>query len=242
MYKYPGYNYFFFNEVDSTQNIARKLIQDGFHDLNIIYTDMQLNGYGRKKDRWISEENDIAFTFSIEFALIHRNFLIYIVAIAIRNVLFQIGCNDIFLKWPNDIILNDEKIGGILIEDFCYKNKNFALIGIGLNGFKKDNTYFKSSSLENDFINLDNKKSFISSIVDNYLEIFDLYIKNGFNFVRSIYLEYTYKLGELAKIEEFDGNFFEGSYCGINKNGFLIIKKKNGEIVELIDCRKIRFK
>ena len=79
---------------------------------------------------------------------------------------------DIFLKWPNDIIINDSKCAGILIESLRSNNsKEYLAIGIGVNLIKYPlNSSFKATSLKEEF-NFDvDRDEFLTKLNINLLE------------------------------------------------------------------------
>ncbi|HCS88455.1 MAG TPA: biotin--[acetyl-CoA-carboxylase] ligase [Bacteroidales bacterium] len=128
----------FIKQTDSTNSLLYNLsvaqnLQEGF----TIYTDFQTSGRGQQGNSWESAEGQ-NLLFSTLFCLrdlpIQRQFLLSeLVPLAIVNVLEQYA-PDITVKWPNDIYWRDNKLGGILIENFLqggYIEK--SIVGVGLN-------------------------------------------------------------------------------------------------------------
>ena len=100
-----------YGEVESTQKIAKQLIKKGIERGCIIVADSQLEGRGRLNRNWISSPGGLYCSIVIE----SDNFLPVIVAVAVVTTLSQIGI-DARIKWPNDILVVDKKIAGILYE------------------------------------------------------------------------------------------------------------------------------
>lgn len=129
-------NFIYFNSIDSTNNYLK---QNYLYLKNwtIIYSEYQTNGKGYGNNNWISEKKK-NLTFSILIKnlkiKIEKYFFINIlVCNAIHKCLIKYY-NSIYIKWPNDIIINDKKICGVLIENKIYKkNITTTIIGIGLN-------------------------------------------------------------------------------------------------------------
>lgn len=102
-----------------------------------VFTDFQTAGKGQNGNSWESEAGkNLLFSIVLypDQIPIDRIFLIsQLVSVAIKQILDQY-CENISIKWPNDIYRNDEKLGGILIENSLQGNKIKAVvIGIGLN-------------------------------------------------------------------------------------------------------------
>jgi BirA family biotin operon repressor/biotin-[acetyl-CoA-carboxylase] ligase len=136
--EFIGREILFYSQIDSTQKEAKRLIQDqNIKDGTIILTDNQISGIGTKDRVWFTgESNNIAFTL-ILFPNCGidklNNFTIIIANCIIKAIKGLYGFN-LDLKYPNDVILNNKKIGGILTESTV--NNGIAkqlLIGVGFN-------------------------------------------------------------------------------------------------------------
>lgn len=125
--------------VDSTNNYAMQLIDanKAQHGLTIVAQN-QLKGKGQRGKIWVDEPGQsllmsIIVTPNVD---ISEQFAFNAsVAVSIANVL-QNMCPDsvVKIKWPNDIIINDKKAGGILIENILRGSKwTHCVIGIGIN-------------------------------------------------------------------------------------------------------------
>lgn len=126
----------YYNELDSTNTKAWELIAENSENGTVIITDNQLKGRGRQANKWISIPGK-SLTFSI---IIYPNALpnqinLYslIAGLAITDCLIEYDIHA-QLKWPNDILINGKKVGGILCESKISGGVIKSLvIGIGLN-------------------------------------------------------------------------------------------------------------
>jgi len=129
--------------VDSTNQEAKRMIDKNYiQSGNIIISDEQTNGQGRRGDKWFSSPGK-SLTFSLlikneDPKLIQKLPLICGIS-AIKGIKQLTNCN-CTLKWPNDIMYENSKLGGILIE----QTKQHFIIGIGIN--VNDSTF--DSSIE----------------------------------------------------------------------------------------------
>ena len=129
-----GRNIEYFSFTDSTNDDAFEFINNNqAKNGMLVITDNQKNGRGRRNNKWLSSPGN-----NLTFSLILKKpndsnlglFSILTGVSIIKGIksFTNIHCN---LKWPNDIILNNKKIGGILIE--TNRNSPFFIIGVGLN-------------------------------------------------------------------------------------------------------------
>lgn len=120
--------------VDST-NIYAKKIANKVYDNAIIISEKQTAGYGTKGTYWYADENSIICSFLIKNRKkpISLNYS-YKIGIIVSNVINEICDVKTYVKEPNDIYLNNKKLGGILIEtQYLSKKLDYVIIGIGLN-------------------------------------------------------------------------------------------------------------
>ena len=126
----------YYSFTDSTNDDAIDLINSGeAKDGMIIITDYQKNGRGRRNNKWISSPGE-----NLTFSLILKEnnekkirLLSILTGIAIVNGIKEFAKINCSLKWPNDIILNEKKVGGILIETKKVNTDTYVVLGIGLN-------------------------------------------------------------------------------------------------------------
>ena len=135
---YLGKNIEFFEEIDSTQlEIWRKIKNKKIRNGELIIANTQTAGMGTHGRIWHTDEKEnIAFSFYVETDCDYSK--LEGITIEIAEILVDIFKNKynikIDIKSPNDLIINNKKIGGILTESKIYKNKiNYLVIGIGIN-------------------------------------------------------------------------------------------------------------
>jgi BirA family transcriptional regulator, biotin operon repressor / biotin---[acetyl-CoA-carboxylase] ligase len=125
-------------QVDSTNNYAHWLVKQGnIINGTAILTEFQTDGRGQMGKNWQSNANENILT----------SIVLDISTIPIQNQFFllasiALGCCEFFkeftnlptaIKWSNDIFINDNKAGGILIETTQHLSVRYAIVGIGLN-------------------------------------------------------------------------------------------------------------
>ena len=125
-------------DVDSTNNFAANLCDSGKGDHGtVILADNQSNGRGQRGTKWhtLSGQNLIMSVILNPNHLKPENHFVLnqYVSVSIVHALEELGITA-SVKWPNDIYLNDKKIGGLLIENQIGAGKiSRSIVGLGLN-------------------------------------------------------------------------------------------------------------
>jgi len=129
---------YYFKSLDSTQKHLAKLIELELVESNCaVVAQIQTAGIGSRNNRWCSKEGNLFVSFALKSQYIPADLPLQSYSLhygfCIKEVVKQYEDN-IWLKWPNDIYLKNDKIGGIITQ----KVKNFLVIGFGLNLFSND--------------------------------------------------------------------------------------------------------
>ena len=131
-----------FNEIDSTNDEAKRInLNKEFH---IIIAEKQYKGRGRLGKKWSSPDlGNIYMTVCTEKDFSYIPLSLVIGVICKKGIEKFINNNDIELKWPNDILYNNKKVGGILVEKEVIKESTRTIIGIGINlNIKKEESWW----------------------------------------------------------------------------------------------------
>lgn len=134
---YIGKEIIYKKQMDSTQKLAKEMAKQKYINGTIVITDNQINGIGTKGRSWFSnKEKNITMTILINENIQISNLdgITLKIAEIIKKSIKQLYNYNLTIKEPNDLFLNNKKIGGILTQTSIIKNKlNYILIGIGFN-------------------------------------------------------------------------------------------------------------
>ncbi len=142
-------------QTNSTNEDAWQCFIDGTPDGTLILTDNQTNGKGRRQNKWVSTpDKSLTFSFILhsELELEKMGLLPLLTGISIVRGIESATAIQTGLKWPNDIMLNEKKMGGILIESKQIQNGLGVVVGVGLN--INENAQDISHTLRNNAISL----------------------------------------------------------------------------------------
>jgi BirA family biotin operon repressor/biotin-[acetyl-CoA-carboxylase] ligase len=136
-----GSEFIYIDKVDSTNSYLKTIPSGEFRHGTIVLTDHQKKGRGQYEKTWEAAPcRNLTFTFGFRPPTGDRlSLLTLATATAIANVLQGYTSEKIEIKWPNDLLVGDRKIGGILTE--CVFNgpkPDRVIIGAGINVFQRD--------------------------------------------------------------------------------------------------------
>ena len=205
-----NYKVISFDKIPSTQTYAYDMIASGRGaDHVAILADAQSAGRGRYKRTWISHHGNlyVSFIYNCE----ERDArLSYAVGVAIAETLIAFGVVPT-IKWPNDILIDDKKVSGTLIE---YSGR-FVIVGIGIN-IKTNPTVkanYKTTKLDN-YTNVTRDE-----LLNKLMRNLDKWRSADFRDVRARWTELAAGLNRNVK---YRGEMVE--LIGINENGALVLR------------------
>lgn len=209
-------SHFHFKSVDSTQDQAFRLINSGVKLPFLVTTDLQTKGRGRAGREWASEPGR-SLCFSLAVQLPSKALLGLSLAVGFfAYKYFEIP--EIKLKWPNDLMLEDSKIGGILIESRSNADRADVCIGLGINLFDLLSSPYKGLKKK---INAAEMTEFILNSLTEYEAL-------GFSKYRDAFERQMWKLGEEAVLRV-DGVATRVQVNGVSSEG-LLVTKTQGEL------------
>ncbi|OVE58185.1 biotin--[acetyl-CoA-carboxylase] ligase [Chryseobacterium mucoviscidosis] len=127
---------FYLKECSSTNDEISKFLLYGDSDFIALHTFNQTKGRGQYGNTWSSTaEKNLAYTLAVkaEHFTVSDFMFNYYTAIAIRDFLDNLTDCDVKIKWPNDMILKNKKIVGILIEKKKFNQNQYFIVGAGFN-------------------------------------------------------------------------------------------------------------
>ena len=245
-----GKNVLFLPEVESTNTYAINLLRNvNAIEGTLIYTDHQTQGKGQRGTVWSSEIGKnitLSVILQPKFLSIYQSFyLSKITALACYDVLTEIldvSHYDIKIKWPNDILVNKKKIGGILIENNLNGSHiQHAVLGIGLNvnqqNFGELSEIATSVSIEK---NMEFDTSLIIELLCSKLEKWYLKLKeNKLDLIHSVYLSHLLGLNETFNFVDHSGKSFYAEIINVEENGKLLVRNTDEELLTF-DIKEVK--
>ena len=129
----------YFSQVSSTNDIALNWVNKGAKDFSLVIANEQTAGRGRGNRKWFTTAN-AAIAFSIilipsQFPLSHLTRISALGSLAVCIALERLSSDlSVSMKWPNDVLINNKKTAGVLVEASWTANKpDYIVLGIGVN-------------------------------------------------------------------------------------------------------------
>lgn len=241
-----------FDELDSTQDYANSLPNIESVHGTIVIAKKQKMGRGRIGRSWISPKGGLwmSIIFRPEFSVNSIIFTQFIGALAIAEAIMEVTKIRCTLKWPNDVMINEKKVCGILVDVNLQGNSKVIIMGIGLNAniaesWVNDNltdNSIKATSLSKEYGNEIDLLHLTKAIVDRLeyyyydllstgktIEIVDLWKKNS---------DIIGKIGTV-----FDGNeAVVGQIIDIDKDGSLLMKLSDSSLKKVTYYSNVTFR
>jgi len=180
-----------FKSVKSTNDKAIKLIQSGKHISGLVLSETQTNGRGTMGKKWISKRGNIFISifFKVNFTKINIKFFLLINAKIIKNILEDYTKKIITIKKPNDLLIEDKKICGILQEVIEYKNNKFLITGIGINTITIPiSKKFHSTCLKEHSKRIINNLNIVKKIKHIYENMIPKFENHNFTYIKNKYI------------------------------------------------------
>lgn len=240
--KFMGRDLQYFREVRSTNEIAGEMASN-CRDGTVVLAEMQTGGKGRLSRPWISPPGGIWISLilkpQIPLAKVYR--INMAISLAIARALSSLYGLKPGIKWPNDILINERKLCGILMEINAEVDRlNYVVVGIGINANVNAESFpaeWKATSLA---IELGHEVSRTQLIQRLLLEIEETYTEMGSEEIYSQWRDRSATLGRNVRITSQEGDL-EGEAVSLSEDGALDIKHAEGiRRVMAGDCIHLR--
>ena len=234
-------------EITQSTNEEIKTLakQKHFCEPVCLYAHHQFNGKGQKDKSWLSQPYKnltCSFLFTnLNIQAGKQFFLSIYVSLTITKVLEKYGLNNLYVKWPNDILApSGKKLCGILIENTLTGVMiNQSVIGIGLNINQKSFEGLPNATS----VSLELKREInIKEVIDNLIEeLKNLSKENILNLNLNDYYNKLYRYNQNVAFVDNHEKIFQGKIESVTDNGMLQIRHQHNQQLENYDFKTIKF-
>jgi BirA family transcriptional regulator, biotin operon repressor / biotin---[acetyl-CoA-carboxylase] ligase len=227
----------YFETIGSTNDEALAWAADDTPDMSVVIADEQTAGRGRLDRKWFTPKGT-ALAFSIVLRPTpeerpHLSRIVGLAALAVANALHKHGL-DARIKWPNDILIQDRKVCGILIESvWSGEDIDCAVVGIGVNVLRSsvppgETLQFPATSLEAEMGQAPDREEILHEILASLIE---LRPRLGTDeFIRQ-WEDLLALRGRTVQVEVDKTPPVTGQISGLDSDGSLKIRNEHGEFV-----------
>src|SRR5476651_1582982 len=181
--------------IGSTNDEARRLAASGAPHGTVIHADEQAAGRGRFGRTWFSPPGNLYLSVLLRLDLspARGSELSFVTAITVADAVDALLPKQTksVLKWPNDVLVNDGKIAGILVENLG----DAQIVGVGLNILETPrNAPYKTATLvgAGGIATVDGARDIL---LDNLAKLLEAWTEHGFEPIRAAWLERAHPIG-----------------------------------------------
>ena len=242
--KYMGKEINYFPELKSTNTMAKKIAlhtAERIDEGRLIITERQSAGKGRLGREWFSPAGGIWLSIILypQLSPSYISRITLMTAVAVVQAIKTCTQIESQIKWPNDVLINEKKVCGILTEMSTELDIiNWVVVGIGINAnvdirdfpkdIQKNTTSLKETS---------GKEISRVQLLQTFLQEFEKYYeklkRKRFPSILKEWKLYSHTLGRKIRVDMGE-KIITGEAVDINEEGVLILKKEDGELIKII--------
>ncbi|MCK4623026.1 MAG: biotin--[acetyl-CoA-carboxylase] ligase [Desulfuromonadales bacterium] len=239
------------NEIDSTNVRARQLAEEGATDGTVVVADRQSAGRGRLGRRWESPSAVNLYCSILlrpQIPVQQAPQLTFLSAVAVAEILNQLYQLPARVKWPNDVLVGEAKIAGLLNEMNAETDQiHFVILGIGVNlnmtreQFPTQLNYPATSVLLETGQKAD-RTVFIRALIEK-LDAYYLEFKaEGFIPIRRRWEALSDLMDSRVQVDMGSG-FLQGTVVGLDSDGALRLQRDDGHVERILagDVRPLQY-
>jgi BirA family biotin operon repressor/biotin-[acetyl-CoA-carboxylase] ligase len=232
-------------ETGSTNDDAKAYAETGAEHFTVVWAHRQTAGRGRHQRRWESRPGNVFWSVVLrprtDWPPVGQ--LVHVHALAVlRTVRGALGTGgELGLKWPNDLLLNDGKVAGSLLEaggPFTAGRPAWVVIGTGINVVSHPGTgqappmRYPATSLHDQGFQQVERQVLLEALAPALSAQLERWVRDGFEPIRQEYLEHAHGLGQLVRVGGDDSRRepVEGIYRGIAPSGAMLLERADGGV------------
>lgn len=234
---YFGHRIIHLDSIDSTNNYTAKVFKSAeVPPGSVIMADIQTNGRGQREKTWQSGAyENLTFSLTADIKLWKINTLIdlnRLIALSLHSFFLELGLKP-EIKWPNDIMINDRKVCGILIENFFKQGSPKSVIGIGINVNQKEFDFHRATSISEETGQHFIPKELLYQFINALNNIFDSLPISDSKMIHMNYDRLLWKKNIPHEFTKVNNERFTGEIIGTSQGGELLIDSKSGILGQL---------
>ena len=233
----------YFEEIDST-NLEAKRNQEQVDGHGMVFlAEQQSLGRGRMGRAWVSPKGTgiwMSLLLKPEFPTSQASQITLLAALAVADAIKKVTGLEGKIKWPNDIVVNQKKVCGILTEMGVIQDRiQYLVVGIGIN---VNTEHFPNeisdiaTSLKLEGGKIFAREEIVAELLNYFEQYYDNFCKDGnLGQIIKYYNSILINKGKKVKIvENSKEDSFIGEALGIDEAGRLLVRLDNGEVQTIV--------
>ncbi|AQS87071.1 biotin--[acetyl-CoA-carboxylase] ligase [Neoasaia chiangmaiensis] len=219
-------------QLSSTSDLCRSEAMAGAAEGLAILAHMQSAGRGTRGRTWQSIRGNLSFSFLLRPREIAALIPVmpFLCSIALYDAVHSLApTKPISIKWPNDLLLDNRKMAGILIESSMDRASGWIVVGIGANLVAAPQIAGREvSSLAEAVANVPSATEFAQRILAGFSDTLMRWETGGVDIVLRAWQERAHAIGTRLAVQR-DGSYITGFFKGLDKSGHLLLQTESGE-------------
>ncbi len=231
-----GSAFYPFRSLGSTQDCAKRLAAGGAHDGAVVLADYQTRGRGRFGRAWLSEPGMnllISVLLRPRVPPVRLPQLSLMAAVASAEAILDVSRLEAGIRWPNDLLIGERKVGGILSES-AGGNGEIACVVVGI-GINVNQTAFpeglggRATSLALETGGPHDRERLCEALLASLDRWYRIFLGDGFPPVRAAWRTLSVTLGE-----EVSASGVMGTAIDLDEDGALVVETRSGSKVRVL--------
>ena len=240
--KYIGKDIYIFNEVMSTNTIAKFLSMNCVGKGAVVISEKQTKARGRSGKNWESPLGGVWLSIILNPNVNHSKIPLITLAtgVAVENTLKRIGVKNAEIKWPNDILIHGKKVCGILTEAITSFNTiESVIIGVGIDANISIENFPEElrenmTTLNDEIGEKVDENLLIKLFLEEFEKISEQFINEEYETILKEWRKNSYTIGKIVEVHEPFSKPYDGYVLGISRDGSLVVEKIDGTLEKVI--------
>ena len=226
----------------STNTIAKFLSINDCEDGAVVISEKQTDAKGRSGKSWASPLGGIWLSIILKPILDHSKLPLITLAtgVAVAKTLEKIGVENPEIKWPNDIMIDDKKVCGILTEAVTKFNTiENVIVGVGIDANLNVSDFpeelqFGTTTLKEALGREGNENLLIKIFLEEFEDIIEQFKNAKYEDILKEWRKRSYSIGKIVEVREPFNTSYDAYVLGIAKEGALVVEKIDGTLEKVI--------
>jgi BirA family biotin operon repressor/biotin-[acetyl-CoA-carboxylase] ligase len=227
-----------FDTIGSTNTYLATAAAPPPGKLRVAIADEQTSGRGRHNSKWVSKRGKGLYqslACTLQSKRRDLSALTLALGVGVLDALATVGVDDVMLKWPNDLVARDAKLGGLLVETRLHEEQLVVITGIGINVDLDDNNRnlatsawaAEAISLADLGMPVPDRNLLASAIINSVASVFSEFGERGLRAFLDRWRAVDWLLGRSIQVES-PTTSLSGTAAGISDDGALLLRTGAG--------------
>ncbi len=230
-----------FNEVTSTNDVAKELAAKGAEEGTVVVSEGQTLGRGRLSREWASPQGGLWFSIVLRPKVAPKDAskLTFVAAVAVTRVIRETFDLEAEIKWPNDVLIGGKKVCGILTETSTKGDAvDFVVVGVGINANVSLDSFPESlrdslTSLKEELKEDIDREEFLCVLLEELERYYVTFTQKKFALIFEELRNLAGFLGQYVEVTSFDEKII-GKAVDVDQDGALMVKLSNGTVRKVL--------